>query len=143
MRSVEGYPERGLVLFPFKLRASDADVTAFLPGRGGAIATVAMTPGGLPPDEYCCNYLLGVPRENFISFSLGKPFVNGAQNHPWQGNLALRGTTVGVGWTSSNLNHPWFAGSRWIPERGAGAHWRARVIADLRRLASGELPEAV
>lgn len=144
MRSVGGYPARGLFLLAFKLRASDADTAALLPARNGApVATNAMTAGGLPPDEYACNYVLGLPRENFISFSLGRPFGNGAQNHPWQGNIELRGTTAGICWTSSNLNHPWFAGSRWIPDRGEGAHWRAYVIAELRRLASIELPEAV
>ncbi len=144
VRTVAGHPRRGLFLFPFTSSAFSADVAAFLPGDGGLpVRTAAMTPGGLPPDEYLCNYVLGVPRENFISFSLGKPLVNGAQNHPWQGNLVLRGTSVGIGWTSSNLNHPWFAGSRWIPERGEGARWRAHVIEELRRLANLELPEAV
>ena len=144
MRAVEGYPARGLFLFPFKLRASDADATAFLPAHSRTPgATIAMTPGGLPPDEYFCNYVLGQPRESFISFSLGQPFGNGAQNYPWQGNLKLHGTTVGIGWTSSNLNHPWFAGSRWIPDHGEGASWRAHVIAELHRLASVELLEAV
>jgi len=140
MKPVEGelgsYPEAALFLFPFKRNASSPDFQAFLPGRSAGeplIATMAMTPGGLPPDEYFCNYVLKAPWQNFISFSVGAAFVRGAQKRPWHTNLDNIGGCIGIGWTSSNLNHPWFAGSRWIPDRGDGKYWRARIIEGVRQ----------
>ena len=138
------YADGSLLLFPFKRDAVDASAPAFLPGRDAAvplIATVAMTPGGLPPDEYFCNYVLKAPWNSFISFSIGTPFARGAEKRPWHSNVQIGGNTVGIGWTSSNLNHPWFAGSRWIPDRGEGGRWRAHIVDGLRRLSA--LSEAV
>ena len=144
MRPVEGelgrYPDGSLFLFPFKHAASCPDVRAFLPGRSATdppIATVALTHGGLPPDEYFCNYVLKAPREGFISFSVGLPFAHGAQKRVWHTNVDdIGGRSIGIGWTSSNLNHPWFAGSRWIPDSDIGKYWRARIIEDLRQAAA-------
>jgi len=137
------YDSGALFLFPFKLGASSPDLRAFLPGRGLAqpiIATPAMMPGGLPPDDYFCTFVLKAPRESFISFSAGMPFVNGAQNRPWHSNVDnIGGGSIGIGWTSSNFNHPWFAGSHWIPDHGEGKYWRARIIADMHRLALAEV----
>jgi hypothetical protein len=144
MRPVEGelgnYASGALFLFPFKLSAASPDMPAFLPGAGAAhplIATVAMTPGGLPPDEYFCNYVLKAPSRSFVSFSVGVPLVRGAQKRAWHTNLDnIGGSSIGVGWTSSNLNHRWFAGSRWIPDRGEGKYWRARIVEGLRQVAA-------
>jgi hypothetical protein len=147
MQPVEGelmsYGRDALFLFPFKHAASNSDLPAFLPGRSAAepvIATVAMTPGGLPPDEYLCNYVLKAPRQSFISFSIGAPFANGAQKRAWHTNVDnICGGSIGIGWTSSNLNHPWFAGSRWIPDRGDGKYWRARIIEGLRQASANPM----
>ena len=48
------------------------------------------------------------------------------------------GKPVSVAWNSSNLNDPWFGGSRWIPNTADcnGSSWRS-VIADGLNLASG------
>ena len=131
------YAQATLLLFPFKHSAASPDLQAFLPGRSAVeppIATVAMTPGGLPPDEYLCNYVIKLPRQSFISFSVGAPFAHGAEKRPWHSNVDnIGGGTIGIGWTSSNLNHPWFAGSRWIPDRGEGKYWRARIIEGVRQ----------
>lgn len=140
MRPVAGelgsFGRDALFLFPFKRAGSNADLPAFLPGRSPlepVIATVPMTPGGLPPDEYLCNYVLKAPRQSFISFSVGAPFAHGAEKRSWHSNVDNIGNgSVGIGWTSSNLNHPWFAGSRWIPDRGEGKYWRARIIEGVR-----------
>jgi hypothetical protein len=147
MRPVEGelggYDRASLSLFPFKRAASNSDLPAFLPGRGAAepvIATVAMTPGGLPPDEYLCNYVLKAPRQSFISFSVGAPFAHGAQKRAWHTNVDhIGGDSIGIGWTSSNLNHPWFAGSRWIPDHGDGKYWRARIIEGVRQASAYQM----
>ena len=144
MRPVEGdfgsYASGALFLFPFQLSAMSPDLPAFLPGHSAAhppIATIAMTPGGLPPDEYFCNYVLKAPSRSFISFSVGVPFAHGAQKRFWHTNVDnIGGRSVGIGWTSSNLNHPWFAGSRWIPHRDEGKYWRARIIEGLRQAAA-------
>ena len=133
------YASATMFLFPFKRRASDADVHAVLPGCSAArppIPTVAMTPGGLPPDEYFCNYVLEAPWQRFISFSVDAPFARGAEKRPWHTNVDNIGDgSVGIGWTSSNLNHLWFAGSRWIPadDGGNGRYWRTRIIDGLRQ----------
>jgi hypothetical protein len=148
MRPVEGelgsYAQSTLFLFPVKLGMASPDLPAFLPGRSAVeplIATVPMTPGGLPPDEYLCNYVLKVPRQSFISFSIGAPFARGAQKHNWHTNVAdIGGGSIGIGWTSSNLNHPWFAGSHWIPDRGDGEYWRARIIEAVRHASAIQVP---
>lgn len=147
MTPVEGklgsYGRDALLLFPFKRAASSPDLPAFLPGRSAVepvIETVAMTPGGLSPDDYFCNFVLKAPREGFISFSVGTPFVNGAQKQPWHTNVDnIGGGSIGIGWTSSNLNHPWFAGSRWIPDRDDGSHWRARIIDGVRQASATQM----
>ncbi|HEY1473321.1 MAG TPA: hypothetical protein VGF53_04485 [Pseudolabrys sp.] len=144
MNPVQGelgsYAAGTLILFPFKLAASSPEFSVFLPGSSAAaplIATLAMTPGGLPPDDYFCSYVLKAPRENFISFSVGAPFVRGAQKWPWHTNLDnIVGSSIGIGWTSSNFNHPWFAGSHWIPESGDGKYWRTRIIDGIRQVAA-------
>ena len=144
LRPVEGeldsYADGNLILFPFELSAASPDARAFLPGRSAAkplIATVPMTPGGLPPDEYLCHYVLNVRPQNFISFSVGTPFSHGAAKREWHTNVDdIAGNSIGIGWTSANMNHPWFAGSRWIPDRDDGKHRRARIIEGLLRLSA-------
>ena len=134
------YTAGALFLFPFKYDASTPEFPAFLPGPSAAsplIATLAMTPGGLPPDDYFCSYVLKTPHQSFISFSVGAPFVRGAQKWPWHTNLdGIGGSSIGIGWTSSNFNHPWFAGSHWIPDGGNGKYWRARIIEGIRQAAA-------
>jgi hypothetical protein len=144
LRPVEGglggYADGNLILFPFKLGAYSPEAQAFLPGRSAAkplIATVPMTPGGLPPDEYLCHYVLNVRPQNFLSYSVGLPFSHGAAKREWHTIVDnIGGHSIGIGWTSANMNHPWFAGSRWIPDRDDGKHWRARIIEGLRQLSA-------
>jgi hypothetical protein len=135
----ERYPAATLLLFPFKRYADGVTLPAFLPGRGGMdrpIATVAMTTLGLPPDEFLCHYVLNAPRQSFIGFELDAAISRGADKRPWHNNIELGDDTVAVRWTSANLNHPWFAGSRWIPDNEHGNAWRARIIAGVRRAAA-------
>jgi hypothetical protein len=132
------YDAGALFLFPFKQDASRSEFPAFLPGARAAaplIETAAMTPGGLPPDDYYCSFVLKAPREGFIAFSAGAPFESGAQKWPWHTNVdGIRGRSIGIGWTSSNFNHPWFCGSHWIPDHGSGSISRARIIERIREV---------
>jgi hypothetical protein len=139
MRPVEGelgrYPGASLLLFPFKQKNLSPERQAFLPGPDAArpiIPAVAMDTRGLPPDEYFCHYVLKAPREGFIGFELGTPSASGTDKWPWHSNVQVGNDTVGFRWTSSNLNHPWFAGSRWIPDNEHGEAWRDRIIARVR-----------
>ncbi len=135
-----GYDAGALFLFPFKHAASSREFAAFLPGSSAAaplVKTAAMTLGGLPPDDYYCSFVLKAPRQGFIAFSVGAPFTSGAQKWPWHTNVDdIRGRSIGIGWTSSNFNHPWFAGSHWVPDNGSGKIWRARIIESIRRVAA-------
>jgi hypothetical protein len=139
--AVEGalgsYAPGTLFLFPFERGASSQDMRAYLPTRdavGALVSTAPMNPAGLPPDEYYLNYVLKAPRQSFIGFSVDAPSARGAENRPWQTNVDLGQSSVRIGWTSSNLNHPWFAGSHWIPDsEGDGRYWRARIIEGVRQ----------
>jgi hypothetical protein len=143
MRAVDGkvgrYPASSLFLFPFNLhnfRVSDA---AFLLGSDSAKplnATVPMATSGLPPDEFFCHYVIQAPPQSFISCEVGAPIAQNDSRGPWHGNVMIAGETIGFRWTSSNLNHPWFGGSRWIPERGDGNPWRDRFVDGVRHAAA-------
>lgn len=142
MRSVDGklgsYPTGSLFLFPFNRDATSARELAHLPGSNTAsplIKAAPMTTLGLPPDEFFCHYVLKAPWQSFISCILDMPIAREIGAWPWHSNVEIGGTTIGIRWTSSNLNHPWFAGSRWIPESDDGQVWRARIIDGVHRAA--------
>ena len=42
---------------------------------------------------------------------------------------------IGIAWTSSNLNGPWFGGARWIPNTDdcKGNGWRKLIIDGLNQ----------
>jgi hypothetical protein len=143
MQPVEGglgrYPAGSLFLFPFKRDVSGPDQPAFLPGSGAAsplVTTVPMTTLGLAPDEFFCHYVLKAPWQSFISCALDTPIACEIGIWPWHSNVAIGDETIGIRWTSSNLNNPWFDGSRWIPESDHGKAWRARIIDGVRRAAA-------
>jgi len=133
------YPAAALFLFPFKHNASTAGAPAFLPGtsaKNHLLQTVTMPATGLSPDEYFCLFVLKAPWHNFIGFTMGAAIEQGMDKWPWHSNVLIGGDTVGFRWTSSNLNHPWFKGSRWIPDNEIGEVWRARIIDGVRRAAT-------
>ena len=143
MRPVDGklgrYPASSLFLFPFNRDATSALGLAHLPGPDAARPLVKATPMptlGMPPDEFFCHYVLQAPWQSFISCTLDMPIAREIGGWPWHSDVEIDGATVGVRWTSSNLNHPWFAGSRWIPENDEGQIWRARIIDGVRRAAA-------
>lgn len=143
MRVVKGelgrYPAAALFLFPFKLNASTEEVPAFLPGSAATsplLETVTMPASGLSPDEYFCHFVLKAPWRYFIGFTVGAAIGHGMDRWPWHSNVAIGNDTVGFRWTSSNLNYPWFKGSRWIPDNENGLAWRAQIIGGVRRAAT-------
>ena len=143
MRPVDGklgsYPAGSLFLFPFNRDATSTSELAHLPGPDAArplVKAAPMTTLGLPPDEFFCHYVLQAPWQSFISCTLDMPIAREIGAWPWHSNVEIGGATIGVRWTSSNLNHPWFAGSRWIPESDDGQIWRARIIDGVRRAAA-------
>lgn len=130
------YEAGNLFLFPWlkpKGRASGKLWRASLPT--GPVQTLAVGPipnWRLPLDEYLCRYCLEVPTSAFIGFRLDEPFGSDDARRAWFTNvdrLADR-KEVGIAWTSSNLNHPWFGGSRWIPKDDTcnGAAWRKLIV---------------
>lgn len=133
------YPAAALFLFPFKSNASTKEVPAFLPGSAATsplLETVTMPASGLSPDEYFCHFVLKAPWRNFIGFTAGTAIGHGMDKWPWHSNVAIGDDTVGFRWTSSNLNHPWFMGSRWIPDNENGLATRAQIIDGVRRAAT-------
>jgi hypothetical protein len=143
MRQVESelgrYPAAALFLFPFKHNASTADAPAFLPGSAAGVPlleTVTMPASGLSPDEYFCHFVLKAPWRNFIGFTVGAAIGHGMDKWSWHSNVVIGGDTVGFRWTSSNLNHSWFKGSRWIPNNENGLARRAQIIDGVRRAAT-------
>jgi hypothetical protein len=87
----------------------------------------------MPLDEYFVRYVLQAPWAAFIGFRVDVPFGVNDGRRPWFTNTdkLADGQSVGIAWTSSNLNNPWFAGSRWIPNQDEcnGSAWR-KLIAD-------------
>lgn len=87
----------------------------------------------LPLDEYFCRLVLQTPWNSFIGFTVDEPFSTADARLAWLSNTAALadGKGVGIDWTSSNLNQPWFGGSQFIPNTDdcSGKAWR-QVIAD-------------
>ena len=87
----------------------------------------------LPLDEYFCRLVLQTPWNSFIGFTVDEPFSASDARLAWLSNTAALadGKGVGIDWTSSNLNQPWFGGSQFIPNTDdcSGKAWR-QVIAD-------------
>jgi hypothetical protein len=143
MRSVAStlgnFPAGSLLLFPFYRDATSTSELVHLPGPDAArpfVKAAPMTTLGLPPDEFFCHYVLQAPWQSFISCTLEMPIAREIGVWPWHSNIDIDGATIGVRWTSSNLNHPWFSGSRWIPANDDGQIWRARIIDGVRRAAA-------
>ena len=54
---------------------------------------------------------------------------------PWFTNVKLADASVGIDWTSSNLNNGWFGGSRTIPSTADcnGGQWRKLIVDGLNQ----------
>jgi hypothetical protein len=107
--------------------------------RPAMVSPNVMRPTGIPLDEQFCVYGLRVPPGNFFGFSVDKPVSGTTAQLPWYTNVDnIMGGSVSIEWVSANLNQPWFAGSRWIPDGKTcdGMYWRALVIDALSRAAA-------
>jgi hypothetical protein len=142
------YPAGNLFLFPW-LNASGLKLGAAKDWR--AVMPVSLTksapatpiPGWtLPLDEYFCRIVLETPVQSFIGFRVDAPFPEkNSPTRPWRTNVSQLAdrAPIGIEWTSSNLNRPWFAGSQWIPPTDdcKGNAWRALIIDGLNQASGG------
>lgn len=90
----------------------------------------------LPLDEYFLRLILEAPHASFIGVRVDVPFGINDARRPWFTNTETLpdGKAAGIAWTSSNLNHPWFGGSRWIPNTNTcyGNAWRKLIVEGVR-----------
>ncbi len=139
------YNAGNLFLFPWLKKKGQAfgttkDWGSVFPTDATGVLTKAPIDGWtLPLDEYFVRLVLQAPQTMFIGFRVDAPFGVADARRPWftnTDNLA-DGKGVGIAWNSSNLNHPWFGGSRWIPKTDVcnGSAWR-KLIADALMRAS-------
>jgi hypothetical protein len=94
----------------------------------------------LPLDEYFCSYRLQAPTAMFIGFQVDVPHSPLEGRFDWFTNAKLAdGKGVGIDWTSSNLNHSWFGGSRFIPNKDTcnGLAWRKLIVDGLMQASTG------
>ena len=91
----------------------------------------------LPVDEYFCHFRLQVPTPMFIGFQVDVPYSRVEGRFDWFTNVdkLADGKGVGIDWTSSNLNHLWFGGSRFIPNKDTcnGPAWRKLIVDGLNQ----------
>src|ERR1043166_4221228 len=110
---------------------------AVVPANATQVVNSSPIPNAhLPLDEYFLRYTLGAPWTSFIGFRVDTPFSRLEAKFDWFTNVKLAdGKSVGIEWTSSNLNMPWFGGSHWIPPTDAcsGKAWRGLIVAGLQQ----------
>jgi hypothetical protein len=137
------YDAGSLIVFPWLKPTGKSGVAlpAVVP-----VNSVQFMPSGpipdatLPLDEYICNYRLQAPSAMFIGFQLDVPYSRLEGRFDWFTNTKLAdGKAVGIDWTSSNLNHPWFGGSRFIPNKDTcnGPARRKLIVDGLNQASSG------
>jgi hypothetical protein len=96
----------------------------------------------LPLDEYFLRFVLEAPPASFIGVRIDVPFGLNDSRRPWFTNIPKLFESddkgAGIAWTSSNLNHPWFGGSRWIPNTDtcSGNAWRKLIVEGVARAAT-------
>ena len=95
----------------------------------------------MPLDEYFLRHRMEAPAASFIGFRADAPFNLLDSRRPWFTNVAklADGQGIGIAWTSSNLNDPWFAGNRWIPNTDdcKGNGWRKLIIDGINQASVG------
>jgi hypothetical protein len=134
------YPAGDLFLFPWVKKKGQKlkgrTWPALLPIDGTQVVNSSPIPNAaLPLDEAFCRFRLEAPPASFIGFQVDTPVKKWEARWAWYTNVdkLADGKGVGIGWTSANLNAPWFGGSQWIPNTDAcnGKAWRKLVIAGL------------
>lgn len=137
------YDAGSLMVFPWlkpngQIRAA---VPAVMPvNRTQFMSSAPIPDAALPLDEYFCRYRLQAPATMFIGFQVDVPYGRVEARADWFSNAKLAdGKSVGIDWTSSNLNDPWFGGSRTIPNKDTcnGAAWRKLIVDGLMQASTG------
>jgi hypothetical protein len=139
------YQAGNLFLFPWvKPRSAGQGRTwkASAPINATKVLQASPIPNAaLPLDEYFCRLVLKAPWTSFIGFLVDQPYSKTDARLAWFGNVdkLADGKGVGIDWTSSNLNHPWFGGSRFIPGTDAcnGRAWRQLIANGLNDASTG------
>ncbi len=141
------FPAGNLFLFPWLNKKGQAlgaakDWQTVMPTSLTKIMTTKPIPNWLMPlDEYFLRFRLEAPLASFVGFRVDAAFNLQDSRRPWFTNVAklADGKPVGVAWTSSNLNAPWFGGSQWIPNTDPckGNAWRALILDGLNQASVG------
>jgi hypothetical protein len=137
------YDAGSMMVFPWlkPKGRSRAALSAEVPVNSLQFVSSAPIPDAtLPLDDYFCNYRLQAPTAMFIGFQVDVPHSRLEGRFDWFSNVKLAdGKGVGIDWTSSNLNHPWFGGSRFIPNKDtcSGAAWRKLIVDGLMQASTG------
>ena len=140
------YPAGNLFLFPWLNKKGQAlgaarDWHTVMPLNLTRVAPAAPIPNWrLPLDEYFVHHRLEAKPASFIGFRVDAPFNLQDSRRAWFTNVdkLADGKGVGIAWTSSNLNGPWFGGQRWIPKDDTcnGKKWRALIVDGLNQACS-------
>lgn len=92
---------------------------------------------GLPVDEAFCQSVIQAPTNQFIGCIVDTPYSPVESRFAWFTNVAklADGKPVGIDWTSSNLNNPWFGGNQTVPDTNTcnGAAWRNLIVDGLNQ----------
>ena len=84
---------------------------------------------------------VGVEGVARVGFQVDVPYRPLEARFDWFTNVdqLADGKGVGIDWTSSNLNNPWFGGSRFIPNKDQcdGPTWRKLIVDGLNQAAAG------
>jgi len=147
MSTVQGklgaYQAGNLFLFPWlKAKGQGKSLPAVCPTNAISFVNSSPIPNAtLPVDEYFCRFVLQAPWNSFIGFEVDKPYSKSDSRFAWFTNVnkLADGSGVGIDWTSSNLNNPWFGGSRWIPNTDDcnGKAWRQLIVSGLNQASVG------
>jgi len=141
------FPAGNLFLFPWLNKKGQAlgaakDWLTVMPTSMSKFMTTKPIPNWrLPLDEHFLRYRLEAPLASFIGFRVDAAFNLQDSRRPWFTNVEklADGKPIGVAWTSSNLNAPWFGGSQWIPNNNdcKGNAWRALILDGINQASSG------
>jgi hypothetical protein len=137
------YDAGSMIVFPWlkPKGQNDAELPAVMPVNGTQFMSAAPIPDAtLPVDDYFCIFRLQAPTAMFIGFQVDVPYGVLEGQFDWFSNVKLAdGKSVGIDWTSSNLNNPWFGGSRFIPNKDTcnGPAWRKLIVDGLMQASSG------
>jgi hypothetical protein len=137
------YDAGSMIVFPWlkPKGRNDAELPAVMPVNGTQFVSAAPIPDAtLPVDDYFCIFRLQAPTAMFIGFQVDVPYGVLEGQFDWFSNVKLAdGKSVGIDWTSSNLNNPWFGGSRFIPNKDTcnGPAWRKLIVDGLMQASSG------